>query len=122
MRIDIPRQLGQIITLARKERGLTQGRVAELAGVSRQLVNRLEVGAAPGIALDNLLAIAAAVGCHLWVELDGKTPQEPDTSDYGHKATESTDSPKQAETIDELERRYTIDATLFEPHESEANR
>ena len=121
MRIDIPRQLGQMIALSRKAKGFTQGQVADMAGVSRQLVNRLELGAAPGIALDNLLAIATAVGCHLWVELDEEIPAARDASDNEHKAEASTDSLKQAEVAEELERRYALDATLLDPPGLRAN-
>ena len=94
----------------RKDKGLTQGEVARMAGVSRQLVNRLEVGTATGIALDKLMAILATVGCSLWVEDDNSSPdarasaqEEPSGNDaYG-------------EAAEEFMRRYAMDATLFAP-------
>lgn len=70
--VHLPRQVGIVVTKARVARGLTQSQVAERAGVSRQLVNRLEMGSASGIALSKLLAVLDAVGCALDVyPLDG---------------------------------------------------
>ena len=71
-RISIPRQIGIVAAATRRSRGLTQQQVAEAADVSRQLINRLEMGTATGIALDKLLAILTATGCVLDVyPLDG---------------------------------------------------
>lgn len=64
-RITLPRQVGLIVASTRRERGLTQSQLAKDAKVSRQLINRLEVGTATGIALDKLLAILGAAGCVL---------------------------------------------------------
>ena len=61
MRIDIPRQAGQAVAQARLDCAMTQGQLAEAAGVSRQLVNRLEAGNAAGISLAHLMAILAAL-------------------------------------------------------------
>lgn len=72
-RITIPRQVGIVAAAARRTRGLTQQQVADTAGVSRQLVNRLETGSATGIALGKLLSILSATGCVLDVyPLDGE--------------------------------------------------
>ena len=68
-RITLPRQVRLVTATARRERGLTQSEVAQLAGVSRQLVNRLETGSATGIALDKLLSILGAVGCALDLDI-----------------------------------------------------
>ena len=63
--ITLPRQVGLIVAPARKAAGLTQAELARRAGVSRQLVNRLEVGTANGIAFDKLLSVLKVVDCGL---------------------------------------------------------
>ena len=42
--ITIPRQVGQVVRAARKARGMSQAQLALEARISRQLVNRLEMG------------------------------------------------------------------------------
>ena len=67
MRITLPRQVGIVLFPARKSNGLTQAQIAREAGISRQLVNRLEAGSATGIALDKLMGILGSGGCALEV-------------------------------------------------------
>lgn len=74
--ISTPREMGATITRARHEKNLTQSQVATKAGVSRQLVNRLEMGTAQGIALEKLLSILHVLNCSLFVEY-GEEDQHP---------------------------------------------
>lgn len=53
--------LGETITRARKRRGLTQGDIAERAGVARETVVRLEAGSA-GSSLGLLVAVLSTLG------------------------------------------------------------
>jgi len=41
---DVPKKIGQKITAEREKRGLTQGELATLSHVSRQMVNQYEQG------------------------------------------------------------------------------
>jgi len=105
-RITLPRQVGLIAASARKTRGLTQAELAQLAGVSRQLVNRLEAGTATGIALDKLLHILNAAGCTL------------DVSPIGADASSVPDSTQTGPTVllpDYLNVVNALDESLFDP-------
>lgn len=107
-RITLPRQVGIVVAKSRSARGLTQAQVAEKAGVSRQLVNRLEMGFANGIALSKLMAILEAVGCALDVyPLDG--PDEFDIASQHAKPH----APQQ--DFDPYEE-YPFDESLFDPN------
>lgn len=53
-------RLGENIRVARKRRGYTAQRLAELAGVSRPLLSRLEAGH-PGVAVGALLSVLWAL-------------------------------------------------------------
>lgn len=56
--------IGDQIRTARRQAGLTQERLAELAGVDRQAVNRIEQGhSSPK--LDNLIRLALALDMQL---------------------------------------------------------
>lgn len=69
-RIDIPRQIGQEVRARRTELGLTQQQLAELAGVSRKFVLRLEQGRAEAVFLRKLLDVLHALGLSLFVRSD----------------------------------------------------
>lgn len=58
------RVIGEEIRAARLHANLTQERLAELAGMDRQAVNRIEQGLA-SVKLDNLIRIAYALGVPL---------------------------------------------------------
>ena len=106
-RITLPRQVGIAVASARRARGFTQTQLAQSAGVSRQLVNRLEMGSATGIALDKLLSILDAAGCAMDVHpLDDEAAwQEPAISRVGQATQPIMDA-------DEV---YALDETLFGP-------
>lgn len=55
------RVFGERVRSLRLERGLSQERLAELAGVHRTYLSSLELGQR-NIGLDNILALAAALG------------------------------------------------------------
>ena len=101
-RIRIPRQVGIVAAAARRTQGLTQQQVADTAGVSRQLVNRLETGSATGIALDKLLSILSATGC----ALDVYPLNEADVTSFEPSATPDLMS------FDPLED-YPFDESLY---------
>lgn len=69
--ISIPRQVGQVVCAARKARGLTQAQLALDAGISRQLVNRLEMGDATNISLGRLLDVLSSLDCTMSITWDG---------------------------------------------------
>ena len=59
-------QLGASLRRARNEAGLTQDQLGDLAGVSRQLVSRVESGSPRG-EIGRVVQIAAALGLRLVV-------------------------------------------------------
>ncbi|GGQ83931.1 helix-turn-helix transcriptional regulator [Streptomyces flaveolus] len=59
--LDHRRLVGARIRAARLHASLTQEKLAELAGLDRQAINRIENGHASPL-LDNLLRIARAIG------------------------------------------------------------
>lgn len=67
--IAIPRQAGMYVRDARTRQGLSQRELARRAGVSERLVLALELGDAPGIQLNKLMAITRALGIRLFAEL-----------------------------------------------------
>lgn len=69
--------LGAILQTKRSERGLSQEKLAELVGVSRQAVSKWELGdAVPDT--DKLIPLAKALGVTV-DELQGNSPEEPET-------------------------------------------
>lgn len=58
------RTIGERIRAARLDANLTQEKLADLAGMDRQAVNRIEQGHASPL-LDNLIRIAEALGTPL---------------------------------------------------------
>ncbi len=68
--------MGEIIQTGRAKRGLSQEKLAELVGVSRQAVSKWEVGdAVPDT--DKLVPLARALGITT-DELLGNVPEEPE--------------------------------------------
>jgi HTH-type transcriptional regulator/antitoxin HipB len=59
------REFGAALRQARADAGLTQGELAERAGVSRRWVSAVETGARPGAELTRILAVAEALGQRL---------------------------------------------------------
>ncbi|MFJ8784941.1 helix-turn-helix transcriptional regulator [Streptomyces sp. NPDC102476] len=67
------RALGDRIREVRRERKLSQERLAELAGLDRQAVNRIEQGHQSPV-LDNLIRLAVVL--EMEVVLAGPVPEE----------------------------------------------
>jgi len=65
----LPR-LGTAVTGLRKQRGLTQGQLAERAGVSRQWLNGLEKGRTTGLEVGKLLLLLDALDASLMLRDD----------------------------------------------------
>lgn len=66
--IENPRQAGIEVRRARQLAGLTQAQLAARAGVSTRLISSLELGDNPGIQLDKLLRVLAALGLSLRID------------------------------------------------------
>lgn len=62
--IDHRRVIGDHIRAARREANLTQEKLAELSGMDRQSINRIEQGHQAAL-IDNLIRIAHALGVPL---------------------------------------------------------
>lgn len=75
--ITTPRQAGIYVRQAREAQGITRAALAKKAGVSERLLASLELGDAPGIRLDKLLAVFGALGLALAAQGDiGETKNE----------------------------------------------
>lgn len=61
------RQLGNIIHRARKQRGLTQTNLANLAGLRQELISKIETGH-DGIKLSSIYALFAALDLDLVID------------------------------------------------------
>ena len=55
--------MGYNLKKIREERGLTQGELAKLSGISRVTINRIENGMQREIMVGNLNKLADALGC-----------------------------------------------------------
>lgn len=64
MRISTPREVGLLVKERRRELGLTQAALAELAGTSREWIRQLESGK-PTAELGLTLRTLRALGCGL---------------------------------------------------------
>lgn len=62
--IDNPKQLGELIRRRRRELGLTQTEVAEVADTNLRLVSELERGK-PTARLENVMRVLATLGIQL---------------------------------------------------------
>jgi transcriptional regulator with XRE-family HTH domain len=67
-RVDTPEDLGNPLRAARRRRGLTQQHLADIAGASRDWVNRVDRGHAPGAEVLLVLRALASVGLTVSVE------------------------------------------------------
>lgn len=61
------RQVGQLIRRFRRERGLSQTQLAQLAGRRQEMISKIETGQG-GVKLDTLFGVLAALGLELVVE------------------------------------------------------
>jgi len=62
-----PRQLGTIIQRTRKQRGLTQTQLANLAGLRQELISKIETGH-EGTKLSSIYALFAALDLELIID------------------------------------------------------
>lgn len=112
--IDTPRALGAAVASARKARELTQGQLAKDIGISRQLVNRLEMGTAPGISFATVLAILERLDYALFVrgtdEPDSGMQRIPESVVRSSPSDEAPDSG----ALPYPASLYTLDASLFQ--------
>lgn len=96
-KIEIPRQIGQMIKSKRLEKGFTQEQLASFANTSRSLVYRLEKGATNGISLNKLFDILKVLDLELAIIDSNNTPKSI------QKITNSTDAQSNhAKTRNEL--------------------
>ena len=65
MSLSIPRQSGIYVRREREAQGLTRAQLARAAQVSERMLASLELGDAPGVQLDKLLAVCHALGLEL---------------------------------------------------------
>ncbi|MDO4797069.1 MAG: helix-turn-helix domain-containing protein [Coriobacteriales bacterium] len=105
--ITIPRQVGQVVCAARKARGMTQAELAHDAGISRQLVNRLEMGDANNISLGRVLDVLSALGCTMSIDWDGDADEQRPVERAEHTAPSSL--------AWEYAGQWRLDESLFSP-------
>lgn len=90
--ITLPRQMGLWVREVRIRQGLSQRELAHRAGVSERLVLSLELGDAPGIQLNKLMAVTQALGMRLLVDLPGEpVPSAPEPAPERVREPESHD-------------------------------
>jgi len=70
-----PRQLGNLIQRTRKQRGLTQTDVANLAGLRQEMVSKIETGH-EGTKLSSIYALFAALDLELVVDTRSARPAQ----------------------------------------------
>ncbi|MCW1985112.1 UNVERIFIED_ORG: HTH-type transcriptional regulator/antitoxin HipB [Sphingomonas sp. R1F5B] len=70
-----PRQLGNIIQRARKQRGLTQTDLAGLSGLRQELISRIETGH-EGAKLSSIYALCAALDLELVIDSRSGRPRQ----------------------------------------------
>ncbi len=109
--IAIPRQVGYPVRSARIEAGLTQEELAARAGVSRQLLMRLEAGRAPGVQLDKLMAVLDALDLHLFVTSGGEGSSGA-LPPIEHAVRQDA---RYDEALEELRAETAVDPSLFAP-------
>ena len=63
-RLQNPQQLGQLIRARRRELGLTQTELAEVANANLRFISELERGK-PTVRLENVLRVLASLGIEL---------------------------------------------------------
>ena len=99
--VSIPRQVGLYARREREAQGLTRKQLAKAAGVSERLLASLELGDAPGIRLDKLLAVYDALGLELFT-IGEHIPWEHNESSA---ASDSTDTAPATRTAAQRRRR-----------------
>lgn len=90
--VSIPRQVGLYARREREAQGLTRKQLAKAAGVSERLLASLELGDAPGIRLDKLLAVYDALGLELFTIGEHIREERPWEHNEGSAASDSTDT------------------------------
>lgn len=91
-------QIGALVRAERQHRGLTQAELAELAGLTRETINRLEHGAAGDLGAAKLGTLLAVLGLELAVR-----PRERRGPDHVLRATTSANvSQRERLQADEL--------------------
>lgn len=68
-----PKQLGTIIQRTRKQRGLTQTELADLAGLRQEMISKIETGH-EGTKLSSIYALFAALDLELIVDTRSGKP------------------------------------------------
>ena len=68
-----PKQLGNIIQRTRKQRGLTQTELANLAGLRQEMISKIETGH-EGTKLSSIYALFAALDLELVVDARSGKP------------------------------------------------
>ena len=76
MTVSIPRQAGIYVRRERESQGRTRAQLARTAHVSERLLASLELGEAPGIQLDKLIAVCGALGLELCLRATGVPAQD----------------------------------------------
>ena len=106
----VPRQVGQAVSESRRARGFTQEQLARKAHVSRQLINRLEMGNAANISLSRLMEVLAALGCTLRIDWEGVAEplRAADSQRHGVASPAIAEPPS-----------FDLDETLFAPRSRE---
>jgi transcriptional regulator with XRE-family HTH domain len=105
--ITIPRQVGQVVRAARKARGMSQAQLALDARISRQLVNRLEMGEATNISLGRLLDVLDVLGCTMSIDWDGDESE--------HRLAGSPKQTASSSEVSEYANKWRLDESLFAP-------
>lgn len=70
-----PRQLGNIIQRTRKQRGLTQTDLANLAGLRQEMISKIETGH-EGTKLSSIYALFAALDLELLIDTRSGRPAQ----------------------------------------------
>jgi HTH-type transcriptional regulator/antitoxin HipB len=70
-----PKQLGLLIQRHRRDRGLSQSELADLAGLRQEMVSKIESGQ-PGSRLSSIYALLAALDLEMTVQPRTKSAQD----------------------------------------------
>lgn len=103
--ISIPRQVGLYARREREAQGLTRKQLAKAAGVSERLLASLELGDAPGIRLDKLLAVYDALGLELFTIGEHIREERPWERSESPTASDSTETTPATRTTAQHHRR-----------------
>ena len=100
--VSIPRQVGLYARREREAQGLTR---KQLAKVAERLLASLELGDAPGIRLDKLLAVYDALGLELFTIGEHIREERPWEHNESSAASDSTDTAPATRTTAQRRRR-----------------